>query len=131
MDLRKVRKNLLPALVLAAAIAAGFFLDASLCVFKRATGLPCPSCGMTRAYIALFQGRFAEAFSMHPLFWLAPVILFLVVVSWRTKKPFTKTYVILTALLVLVYLLRMIFLFPGEAPMDYDFSSFLGKLLFP
>jgi hypothetical protein len=31
------------------------------CLFRMVTGLPCPSCGLTRAFIALGHGRLAEA----------------------------------------------------------------------
>jgi hypothetical protein len=42
-------------------------------LFKQLTGLPCPGCGLTRAYQAAWKGNYAEAFSWHPLFWLVPV----------------------------------------------------------
>lgn len=32
------------------------------CLFRWITGWPCPSCGLTRAFIALGHGRLAEAF---------------------------------------------------------------------
>jgi len=37
------------------------------CVLRGLTGVPCPGCGMTRAFWLLGQLRFAEAFAMHPL----------------------------------------------------------------
>lgn len=33
----------------------------------RATGLPCPSCGTTRAVLMALRGDFAGAFAMQPL----------------------------------------------------------------
>jgi len=32
------------------------------CLFRLITGLPCPSCGLTHAFIALGHGRVSEAF---------------------------------------------------------------------
>jgi hypothetical protein len=32
------------------------------CLFRVITGLPCPSCGLTHAFIALGHGRVSEAF---------------------------------------------------------------------
>ena len=43
------------------------------CIFRFTTGVPCPGCGMTRAYAALLRGDVAAAFAYHPLFWTVPV----------------------------------------------------------
>lgn len=57
---------------------------APICLFRLATGLPCPLCGMTHAFAEAAGGRFAAAFEWHPL-WplfaglvLATALLFLV-----------------------------------------------------
>lgn len=45
-----------------------------LCPFKALTGLPCPGCGLTRAFSSLLHGQFAKAFTFHPFaFLLVPV----------------------------------------------------------
>lgn len=44
------------------------------CPFFALTGLPCATCGMTRAWSAVFHGNLSDAFSFHPLFWAAPVL---------------------------------------------------------
>lgn len=55
------------------AIVASFFLppggasDEVMCLFKRTTGLPCIGCGLTRAFIAVGHGRFADAFAYNPI----------------------------------------------------------------
>lgn len=38
----------------------------SVCVVKNVTGLPCPSCGSTRAVGALFHGDILQAFYFNP-----------------------------------------------------------------
>jgi hypothetical protein len=59
-----------------AAIAALSFLVARLvpvlafhseCPFRTLTGLPCASCGMTHAFVALARGELAGAWSASPL----------------------------------------------------------------
>lgn len=42
-------------------------LPMALCYVKVLTGLPCPTCGSTRAVGRLFQLDFAGAFAMNPL----------------------------------------------------------------
>lgn len=41
-------------------------LDLTVCIFKRATGYPCPSCGTTRAVSYLFNGEIAKSFFLNP-----------------------------------------------------------------
>jgi hypothetical protein len=56
--------------VLGAAAVGLLHLDAlpfTFCVFKTATGLPCLTCGTTRALARLFHGDLGGAFGMNPL----------------------------------------------------------------
>ncbi|PKO14504.1 hypothetical protein CVU37_14450 [candidate division BRC1 bacterium HGW-BRC1-1] len=50
----------------------------STCPMLHLTGLPCPLCGMTRAFAALSAGRVAQAVSFN----FAAPALFLAVVAW-------------------------------------------------
>jgi hypothetical protein len=38
-----------------------------LCLFRRITGRPCPSCGLTRSWQALGHGRLGDSIAFHPL----------------------------------------------------------------
>ena len=38
-----------------------------LCLFKRLTGIPCPTCGGTRAVLHLLRGDLSAAWRSHPL----------------------------------------------------------------
>jgi hypothetical protein len=40
--------------------------EASLCVFRNVTGLPCPTCGSSRAALAAVQGHPVEAIVFNP-----------------------------------------------------------------
>lgn len=42
-------------------------LSLATCMFKRVTGLPCPSCGATRAGLALLGGHPLRALAWNPL----------------------------------------------------------------
>ncbi len=37
-----------------------------LCAFHALTALPCPGCGLTRAFCAISNGQFQDAWSLHP-----------------------------------------------------------------
>ena len=60
---------LAPAAVLAAAVLlpTGWESPVPLCIVKGLTGLDCPGCGMTRAFLFIGHGRFADAAALHPL----------------------------------------------------------------
>jgi hypothetical protein len=39
----------------------------TICVFYHTTGLPCPACGLTRAFVCIGHGRLLESVHWHPL----------------------------------------------------------------
>ncbi len=61
------------------------------CLFKIITGLPCPSCGMTHAFISLGHRHFQEAFFynlMGPFVYFALVIvLFISIYGSIFRRP--------------------------------------------
>jgi hypothetical protein len=64
--------------LLAAAVVGLLRLDRiplTLCVFKALTGLPCPTCGSTRALGRLFALDFAGALAMNPFTTLVAVLV--------------------------------------------------------
>jgi hypothetical protein len=52
------------------------------CPFRALTGLACPGCGMSRAFVLLSQLRLAEAVAVHPV---APLLL--AAMAWRLVAP--------------------------------------------
>lgn len=57
---------LLASLMLPAAGLPGI----ETCSFHALTGLSCPGCGLTRAFCAISQGRFQDAWGLHPFSFL-------------------------------------------------------------
>lgn len=91
-------------LALVLALPPGRLEDALvLCPFRRATGVPCPVCGITRSWSATLRGRVWRALSYHPL---GPVTLPLAVafalglVNERTLRTAWERRPRLIALLV-------------------------------
>lgn len=41
--------------------------DFGVCMFKQVTTIPCPSCGSTRAIVALIHGNVLQSLSLNPL----------------------------------------------------------------
>ncbi|WP_367172316.1 DUF2752 domain-containing protein, partial [uncultured Cetobacterium sp.] len=58
------------------------FFNKSICIFYNLFGIPCLTCGITRAYIALFHLNLKKSFIFHPLFLLVP---FLIIFRLKTK----------------------------------------------
>lgn len=50
----------------AAAALASHYFGLSLCPLKRLAGIPCPSCGTTRACLALLRGDVRTALAIQP-----------------------------------------------------------------
>jgi len=65
------------------------------CVFRALTGLPCPTCGTTRAATAFLNGELTAAFAANPLAALAGLVFVAgapLAVAWtmaRKKLPLT------------------------------------------
>ena len=58
------------AVYLASVILPEHALDGarySICVFHNVTGLPCPGCGMTRAFLAIGHGNLVSAWKLNAL----------------------------------------------------------------
>ena len=49
------------------------------CVVRRVLGIPCPSCGMTRALSHLARGEWRAALALHPL---APLVAAELALGW-------------------------------------------------
>lgn len=78
------------------------------CPIKAVTGISCPGCGMTRAYLSLLRLKPGLAFSYHPLFPLPAIFLLAYIFRRRLPENFKKIGIILILVLFfLVYLVRM------------------------
>jgi len=74
MKISKPKEKLITCLVIAVMVAVMYGLGLP-CPFKAIFHIPCPGCGMTRAYLSLLRLDFAAAFAFHPMFWSVPILL--------------------------------------------------------
>lgn len=105
-------------------LAAAGFLP---CGIRLLFGIPCPMCGITRAYRAMLCGDFCGAFKYHPLFWLLPVGAVLLY-AVKNKAVRRRILIIGAVLLAAVYVIRMSVMFPDEPPMDFCGKAVLVQL---
>ena len=105
--------------VAAALAAAGligllfaYVTGVSICPLLSIVGIPCPSCGMTRAVLAVLNGDFRTAVYYHPLFFVPAILPFLYIRrkgSYVFKSRIRNGVVLgLLALLIITWILRLI-----------------------
>ena len=58
---------LLSVVIIAACVALAHVFGVTLCPMKRLLGVPCPTCGTTRAFAELLRGDVFGAFARQPL----------------------------------------------------------------
>ncbi|MBU5668713.1 DUF2752 domain-containing protein [Peptoniphilus sp. MSJ-1] len=102
------------------------------CPIKALTGISCPGCGMTRAWIYLLKLDFKTAFYYHPLFIIPLIVLIGYVFQNKLPKKFTKiVFYIFIILFFVVYIYRMFT--PNEIvvfrPKDSIFYKIITKLI--
>ena len=92
------------------------------CPIYNILGLPCAACGMTRAWRLALAGDISGAFLMHPLF-LMPVLL--IFPAFRKKC----VLIVMAAVMLLVYIIRMVIMFPEVEPMIFNQNNIIGEIL--
>lgn len=108
-------------------------LFVTTCPVVLITGLPCPGCGMTRAFFLFLHLDFSGAWKMHPF-----IYPFLIFASWfgirryiygvgDTEKVW-KIAATIGILMILFYIWRMLRYFPGNPPMSYYYGNELLKI---
>ena len=70
--------------------------DSSICLFRRATAIPCPGCGLTRGFAALAKGHFGEAFLFHPFVYLIALEALAAWLAWGwfafSERPWPESW---------------------------------------
>ncbi len=88
------------------------------CPIKFTTGISCPGCGMTRAWLNALQLRFDLAFAYHPLFWSVPFLFLL-----AALRPRLNARSVNTVFLIMIILFLAVWIFRLISPNDADVLS--------
>jgi len=111
-------------------------LTGTSCVLRSSVGLPCPGCGMTRAYASLLSLDIRGAFFWHPMFWAIPVLF----AAWLYQKYIKTKYpgrrvkfyepLILTVgvSVMLVFIIRAVLLFPHTEPLTLNPNAVMPRI---
>jgi hypothetical protein len=115
--------------------------EESICMLRRVTGMPCPTCGVTRSFHALGQGDAAAAVRFHPLGPLYAAMLLAVMVrsagiavggrTWleRTARVLVWSLPFVVLATVGVYVVRMwLFFADGTGAAAWEASP-AGRVL--
>ena len=110
------------------------WLTGTACFFRSTIGVPCPGCGLTRAYFALLSLDFKAAFAYHPLFWYIPIVVIVSLVFYfkydtLEVKGLIKFYQASALLFVLVFIIRLIILFPFKEPLSLNEAAVFARVV--
>ena len=103
----KMKKNITYALITVFIII--LILSFYRCPFYFFLGIPCPFCGMTRAFLCVLKGDLIEAFYFHPLWPLVIVAgIIFILVKIKVLKLSGKAVNILAFIAAFLFLLCFI-----------------------
>ncbi len=126
------RHNLILILVIFGLWAGLNILFHKFCPFVLFCGFPCPGCGLSRAFWEFFTFHPIDAFRYNPSY---PLWLGLIIAAvWRRyvrgkslsvlKLPLGIT----AAVTIVIYIVRMKYDFPGEAPLVFEERNLLSVI---
>lgn len=121
-------KDRLFVLVLMAALIGILYVFDLGCLIKLFTGLSCPACGMSRAWVSVLRLDFRAALHYHPMFIIAPfAVISMLYEEKLPKKPFIIFWAIAGSAFIICYVLRIV---NGSDILTFDVrSGLIGKLI--
>lgn len=97
-------------------LAVWIFLDLP-CIPRYFTGIICPACGMSRAWLAALRLDLSAAFFYHPLFWSVPLFGLYILYDgefFRNRRLNYWVLGILLAAFLVCYCIRLIVFLDGQ-----------------
>ncbi len=130
MKITNDKKIILFLICLAAySLISYFIFEKGGCLLFNIFGIPCPSCGMTRAWLCFFFGEIKKAFYYHPLFFFAAIIPIAAIFERARLRLPTAVYIFMAMALVVVWVARMVLYFPNGEVMVINKSALIFWVL--
>ncbi len=84
------------------------------CLFRTVTGIPCPTCGMSRAFLSLLNLNLKQSFEFHPFLIPALITIFLAIHMkfgcMKLNKKFCNVFFTISVILLfIIYFFRLFF----------------------
>lgn len=111
MNKRKTRMRGVILLAVVVLILGLSLLLGTGCLIRKYTGIPCPGCGLTRAWFSVLRLDLVAAFRYHPMFWSVPVFgLFILFDGKLLKNEKANNWLLygLVAVYIGCYAIRLI-----------------------
>ena len=103
------RKELICAVTAVVVLYTAMELIGITCPIKFITGISCAGCGMSRAWMAFLQLDIAKAFEYHPLFWLVPIAVIVLLCKSKINIKIYKIIIFtIIIMFAIVYMSRLI-----------------------
>ena len=130
----KLKRFLAVAAFLALYMLIAKIITGTSCFFQSTIGLPCPGCGLTRAFMSFFSLHIREAFGWHPLFFYIPVLLGVCLfkrLKYGAKELRWYSWFLWgsCALFIGIFAVRMALFFPHTEPFVLNRFSFTQRAL--
>ncbi|ETA80697.1 DUF2752 domain-containing protein [Youngiibacter fragilis] len=108
----------IPAIIVILSTMTGY----GTCIIYNIFGIPCPSCGLTRASLAFARLDLQSSLRYHPLLMFVPFLLYSA--AFDRKRIFYA----LSFLFILVWTIRLFLYFPTQDPMIFNNQSLVAIL---
>lgn len=82
MNNYEFKRNIISCLLIITMAVIMYFFNIK-CPFKLIFKIPCPGCGITRAYICVLRLEFKKAFEFNHVFWAVPILFFLLITEGK------------------------------------------------
>jgi hypothetical protein len=108
-SVKRTSLALLIILYFAGAYSIMNYYDIS-CVFLELCGIPCPGCGMTRAFLSLLRLDFYSAFKYNFIVFFMPYVFMYIIFDFRSKVH-NKILFVIAVLAIVNWIIKLLNIF--------------------